>query len=407
MDSQPTPTGHVFISYAREDQTYARELADGLHKRGLETWMDDRIDFGDRWWQTIVQAIHASAAFVVVMTPDAEQSEWVEREILLAQRERKPIFPLLLRGQGIPLLVTTQYANVIGGRMPPDTFYGRLKQAVLPNVERHPPTYRRDTSSEAPIPTVLERIQPFEPETILIPAGEFVMGSNPIKDRDAHDREQPQHFLYLPDYYLGKTPVTNIEYLAFVQATGSSPPSHWISGRLPIDKEDHPVVGITWYEAQAYCSWLAEVTRKPYQLPSEAEWEKGARGTDGRIYPWGDQWDPGLCNTKEGGDGDTVPVDSYPGGTSPYGILDVAGNIWEWTRSLWGKGAKQPTFRYPYDPTDGRENLEVEENILRVVRSGSFEGNQILVRCAYRTRYSPSHAFRGGGFRVCVISRQD
>jgi formylglycine-generating enzyme required for sulfatase activity len=128
MDSQPT--GHVFISYTREDQPYTRKLADSLRNRGFGVWMDDRIDFGDRWWQTIVQAIRASAAFVVVMTPDAEKSEWVEREILLAQGERKPIFPLLLSGQGITLLVTTQYADVTGGRMPPDEFYERLGREV-------------------------------------------------------------------------------------------------------------------------------------------------------------------------------------------------------------------------------------------------------------------------------------
>jgi len=134
MDSPTTPS-HVFISYAREDQPYTRKLADSLRQRGFEVWMDDRIDFGDRWWQTIVQAIRASAAIVVVMTPDSEQSEWVEREILLAQHEGKPIFPLLLRGYGIPLLVTTQYANVTGGRMPPDDFYERLEREVRTQSE--------------------------------------------------------------------------------------------------------------------------------------------------------------------------------------------------------------------------------------------------------------------------------
>jgi formylglycine-generating enzyme required for sulfatase activity len=120
----------IFISYAREDQTYARKLADSLRQRGLEVWMDDRIDFGDRWWQTIVQAIDTSTAFVVVMTPDAEKSEWVEREILVALEERKPIVPLLLRGRRFPLLVTTQYVDVTNSRMPPDDFYERLDREV-------------------------------------------------------------------------------------------------------------------------------------------------------------------------------------------------------------------------------------------------------------------------------------
>jgi hypothetical protein len=128
----PTRTGHLFISYAREDQAYTRKLADDLRAGGFETWMDDRIDFGDRWWQMIVQAIRASAAFIVVMTPDAEQSKWVEREILLAQREGKSIFPLLLRGQEFPLLIEVQYADVSDGQMPPTSFYERLARAASP-----------------------------------------------------------------------------------------------------------------------------------------------------------------------------------------------------------------------------------------------------------------------------------
>lgn len=110
---------HVFVSYSRQDQTYARKLADDLRRHSVDVWIDDRIDYGDRWWRTIVQAIRASAAFVVVMTPDSEESEWVEREVMLAMDEEKPIFPLLLRGKGFPIFINKQYANVTDGQMPP------------------------------------------------------------------------------------------------------------------------------------------------------------------------------------------------------------------------------------------------------------------------------------------------
>ncbi len=122
--------GHVFISYSRRDQEYARKLADDLREHDVEPWLDDRIDFGNRWWRTIVKAIRGCAAFVVVMTPESEESEWVEREILLAQRERKPILPLLLRGKGHSLLITTQHADVTSGRMPPKAFYDLLRRAL-------------------------------------------------------------------------------------------------------------------------------------------------------------------------------------------------------------------------------------------------------------------------------------
>ena len=136
---------------------------------------------------------------------------------------------------------------------------------------------------------------------ILIPAGEFLMGSDPQQDKDAHDSEQPQHRLCLPDYYLAKTPVTNAQYRAFVPATGHETPEGWTNRTPPRGEEDHPVVHVSWYDARDYCQWLSEVTGREYGLPSEAEWEKGARGTDGRIYPWGNQWDATRCNSAESG----------------------------------------------------------------------------------------------------------
>jgi len=165
-----------------------------------------------------------------------------------------------------------------------------------------------------------------EPKMVLIPAGEFTMGSDPGSDPDAVDNEQPQHTLYLPDYYLAKTPVTNAQYAAFVQATGHDPPLRWEGGKPPSGKEDHPVVFVTWHDAVAYSNWLAQATGKPYRLPSEAEWEKGARGSDGRIYPWGNQWDADRCNTGEGGKGDTTPVGAYPQRGPP---LRIAGHGWQ------------------------------------------------------------------------------
>ncbi len=233
----------------------------------------------------------------------------------------------------------------------------------------------------ARLPKVLKPGKPFEPEMVLAPAGEFLMGSDPKKDKHADDDEQPQHKLHLPDYYLAKTSVTNAQYLAFVQAAGHEQPKHWEGGKPPKGKEDHPVVYVTWHDAVAYCNWLAEVTGKPYRLPTEAEWEKGARGTDGRIYPWGDEFDKTKCNTGESRIGDTTPVGKYPNGASPYGVVDMAGNVWEWTSSL---------FRsYPYDPEDGREDPGSTDN--RVLRGGSWFSVSDWVRSAFRSHSVPSY----------------
>ena len=169
------------------------------------------------------------------------------------------------------------------------------------------------------------------------------------------------------------------------------------------------MVNITWHEAMAYCRWLSEVTGKPYCLPSEAEWEKGARGSDGRIYPWGNRWNTERCNADNVDKGwldilsrDTPPVGTYLEEASPYGLLDMVGNVWEWTRSLWGRDWEEPDFKYPYNPGDGRENLKASDVVLRVLRGGAFHDSRNLVRCAYRNRNLPSDRDFNFGFRIVV-----
>jgi formylglycine-generating enzyme required for sulfatase activity len=257
--------------------------------------------------------------------------------------------------------------------------------------------------AEAPqvAPTELPR-QAFEPQLVRIPAGSFLIGSTVAQieqviqaglDEDFARRESTQHTLELPTYQIGKYTVTNTEYQAFVQDTGHTPPRHWEGEDYPEEKGDHPVVYVTWYDAAAYCAWLSEKTGKTYRLPSEAEWEKAARGEDGLIYPWGETFDPEKCNSGESGIDDTTPVGQYsPQGDSPYGCVDMAGNVWEWTRSI---------FRdYPYDPEDGCESLEGDEP--RVLRGGAFRNSPRLVRCAVRFNNDPDDWSISIGLRVVV-----
>ena len=227
----------------------------------------------------------------------------------------------------------------------------------------------------------LNRRQPFEPEMILIPAGEFLMGSDPSVDKDTIVDEQPQHHLYLPDFYIAKTPTTNAQYAAFVLSADHEALSHWEDRRPLQGQEDHFVVNVSWYDAVAYCNWLSDVTGKAYRLPSEAEWEKAARGTDGRIYPWGNEYDISLFGAF-----------AYPGKASPRGVLEMASNVWEWTRSLYKD--------YPYDPTDGREDLEADGS--RALRGGWIVA-QVVARAACRLGgLNPNKRNESYGFRVVV-----
>jgi formylglycine-generating enzyme required for sulfatase activity len=252
-------------------------------------------------------------------------------------------------------------------------------------------------------------------ELVTVPAGPFLMGD------DEDERARPQHEVRLAAFKIGVYPVTNAQYLRFVEATGRA----WRSdeGRRP-ERANHPAISVSWHDARAYCAWLTEVWRtegkvaadEVVRLPSEAEWEKAARGglpspSEGeglgervktRIYPWGDDWDETKCNTSELGLGDTTPVGIFPEGASPYGCLDMAGNVWEWTISLWGKDWLKPEFKYPYDSTDGRENLEAGNDVLRVLRGGSWSGSRSDARCAFRYWDYPGYHWLGSGFRLVV-----
>lgn len=242
------------------------------------------------------------------------------------------------------------------------------------------------------------------PEFITIPAGPFMMGSN------EYEGELPIHPVDLGEYAMARYPVTNAQYAVFVEATGREPPRHFQGNHPPPGKGNHPIVNVTWRDAVTYCEWLSGETGLAVRLPSEAEWEKAAGWDEKRQkkleYPWGDGWDERRCNTEELSIWDTTPVGIFPHGASPYGCLDMAGNVWEWTISLWGDywlfGSE---FKYPYDPADGRENLEAGDHALRVLRGGSFSRNRYAAGCAVRLWFAPYDRHRFDGFRVCVVSQ--
>ena len=365
----------VFISHAWEDkESFARPLAKALEAKGLRVWFDEfTLRVGDKLRRSIDHGLANSRYGVVILSPYFFGKEWPQKELDgLVQREST--------GEKVVLPVWHNISDEqIKGYSP------TLADRIAVSSER---------GLEHVVSELLKVVRPFkllEPEMILIPAGEFLMGSDPSVDKDAQPDEQPQHTVYLPDYYLAKTPVTNAQYAAFVQATFLQP-IHWKGEKPPGGKEDHPVVNVSWHDAIAYCHWLAEVMGKPYRLPSEAEWEKGARGTDGRIYPWGNRWDVKRCNTWEGGQKDTTSVETYPQGASPYGLLDMAGNVWEWCSTL--------LRGYPYQPNDGREDLEGEG--FRVLRGGSWYGHLDLARCAFRNGRYPDLRLSVVGFRVAA-----
>jgi len=222
-------------------------------------------------------------------------------------------------------------------------------------------------------------------ELVIVPAGDFLMGSVE-GDPDAYDDEKPQHVVYLDAFWIDRTEVTNAMFERFVEETGHDAGTWWrdeASG-----KPDHPVVIVSWHDAKAYCEWAGR------RLPTEAEWEKAARGTDGRVYPWGNEPpDASRCNFNRNV-GDTTPVGKYsPKGDSPYGAADMAGNVWEWVADWYDEDY------YAVSPRDNPQGPSMGD--YRVLRGGSWSDNGfgVSVRAAFRFRNSPVLRYGNFGFR--------
>jgi formylglycine-generating enzyme required for sulfatase activity len=265
------------------------------------------------------------------------------------------------------------------------------------------------------------------------------------------------------DYWISRFPVTNAQYQAFVESGGYGESHYWkeaekaglwkdgsFKGRWededraqpvesgePFNLSNHPVVGVTWYEALALTRWLTEHLRKyrllpqdwEISLPSEAEWEKAVRGglkvptqpvilaiggglkslpkvqsnpnlVPKRLYPWGDKADANRANYRDTDVGFTNALGCFRGGAGPYGAEELSGNVWEWTRSLWGRDLTKTDFIYPYNPADGREKLDASDEVCRVLRGGTFLNSVYYVRCANRNSHNPDFRIHNIGFRV-------
>ena len=242
---------------------------------------------------------------------------------------------------------------------------------------------------------------------VYVPAGEFEMGS-----KNGELDESPPHKVYLDAYWIGQTEVTNAQFRRFVDAGGYATERYWSAegwnaradnnwnaprclDASDFNADDQPVVCVSWYEAEAYTRWLSEKTGERYRLPTEAEWEKAARGTDGRTYPWGNNPPDGtLLNYNENTWG-ASPAGSYPAGASPYGALDMAGNAWEWVNDWYDRNY------YSVSPGSNPQGPATGE--YRVLRGGSWYFDDDYVRSANRYNDGPDDWDYGSGFR-CVRS---
>jgi formylglycine-generating enzyme required for sulfatase activity len=251
-----------------------------------------------------------------------------------------------------------------------------------------------------------------------IPAGSFLRGSDQCKDPQALDNETPQQIITLPAFQTSIYPITSAQYEAFIKDDGYTAKWQqcwtdsgwlWKKDRTGpetydgvFDLPNHPVVGVSWYEAVAFCGWLTRRLRERGEigihehvtLPSESQWEKAARGSDGRLYPWGDEADCDKANCRNAGIGTTSVVGCFPGGASPCDCMDMAGNVWEWCRTKW-----QDNYQ------DYQDDNDLEGDDARVLRGGSWDDHQASARCACRIEsdpHNPKLKLYNIGFRVVI-----
>ena len=455
----------IFISYSRKDLDFVEKLAEDIQQAGYDVWYDlTDLEGGDHWADELQAAIDESDVYMLVISPRSVDSEWVEKEFIYADSKDKKIVPVLHEQTDLPLwLINIHYVDIQGRKYnenfqqileafdddeePVATVHRSVKRTRglsptliggiiggvvlilaaifgLPALLRGPestPTVTVTDTSVASDPTLIpapatETSAPDEPtpvedtptpeplspeitdakgaEMVLIPAGSFTMGSEA-----GEVDERPIHVIGMDDYYIDKFEVTNAQYKECVDELVCDLPG---STRLYTDTRlsDHPVVFVSWDMAVAFCEWRGA------RLPTEAEWEKAARGTELLSYPWGNDFDGDLLNYcdlnctnswADRRDNDkfdtTAPVGTYEG-VSPYGVYDLAGNVMEWVADWYGENYYENSPKTnPPGPASGR---------YRVLRGGSWYDTRDNVRSFKRTDLDPNNAYNYIGFRCAV-----
>ncbi len=391
---------HLFISYSKKDtRELALSLADMLNSiDGVTAWVDRSLRAGRSWELQIQSEIDRCDSMIVLYSPDinrhkqGEPESYVLTEIAYAKyTARKPIIPVMAQPTDPPMSLTREhYIDFTLSDLTLNDLLEELQRelaiAPLPVTTALPKTPQPDPTQR------LFEMMPPPFDLMTIPGGHVTI---------------EEKVLTVPEFQIGKYPVTNAQYAKFMEAGGYKEKKWWTEAgwqqkqkdewnepRYWNDKiwnvADYPVVGVSWYEAVAFCQWLADVTGNNIMLPSEAHWQRAAQGDDGRVYPWNNEWDCQQCNNsvKPCASDRTTPVKQYEGkGDSPFGVVDMVGNVWEWCLT-----------DYEQQTDDVNSNAKY-----RVLRGGSwFNFHAGYFRCDYRLRFHPHYWGDPWGFRFAL-----
>lgn len=484
----------VFLCHASEDKAKVREIYQRLQTDGIDVWLDEeKLLPGQEWRHEIPKAVRDSDIILVCLSNKSTTKEgYVQKEITFALdiAEEKPentifIIPLRLeecelpgrlrRFQAADYFLESTYQRLLKSfQVRAETVKAKLSPSKIetPSLVEKKPEYKKiaapailSSKEGEPMPTGQTPagipIYTFaEMSFVKVSAGEFIMGSR-YDDKNAFGREVPQHKINVPyDYWIGRFPVTKQQFIEFLNK------SHYaFNEKINQYNLDHPITNINWYDAIAFIKWVNRNFRRSlpkntfFHLANEPEWEKAARGLDGRIFPWGDSFGNAMlglesCNTEEADYNNTTRVGKFsPSGDSPYGAADMAGNVYEWTRSVayrpynkeeleqlnssqkeletrmeqhnvslselpflsilkpdisekifkdLPKKPAQQYFKYPYKNNGLIENLTAKNELMRIVRGGAYKKPLTKARCAYRSAYHPATRYPHVGFRIVI-----
>ncbi len=418
----------LFISYAHVDRYRVNELVDILHDAGYEPWFDHRLLPGQDWKAELLRAVTVCDAFLYALSPESVESEWCQWEFAQAVQMGKPIIPVLLqaRTQLPDAIRRFQYADFSEGPTPRSVarLMGGLHvlQVIVP-VAQAP----RVTTNPSGLPAQAETVgaqraaptqTPPDVSHILLPPFEWChvpQGFVTLEDASSWKPPGTKGGRYeVPSFYIAKYPITNAQYQVFVNAKDGYQNTEWWdysdharqwrvgkaqSWDTAFPTDNLPRTMVSWYDAVAFCRWLSvklDLTPFPplqngegggsgwgVRLPTEQQWQRAAQGDDGRKYPWGNIFHSALCNTTESEIDQPTPVTQYPINVSPYGVFDMAGNVWEWCLTRWGE-----------------DSTALEGDARRAVRGGAWNDSQDYARAVGRYRRHPGAINSSQGFRV-------
>lgn len=386
---------HVFLSYSRRDKNVMQQIRDSLRQANLAVWTDEGIEPGTRSWrQAIEDALLSTGCVVCILSPDANQSRWVRAELEFAELHNIPILLILARGDersSIPFgYATFQWIDIRDTL----TFEERINSLVLTIRDR----INNANSAELSLLYPLVGLMPPPFDWCKVSSGNVTLV-------DRSDQSPPGTkggTFEVSEFVISKYPITNDQYDLFVEDKAGYLDEVWwnYSATAMSWRKKHPVptptahvghnlprTNVSWFDALAYCQWISSsLTDYVISLPTEQQWQRAAQGDDGQAFPWGEEYDVSFANTLSSDIKKPTSVLQYPDGESPFGVMDLSGNVAEWCITKW---------------TDGTIDLEGDD--YRCTRGGSWANYYYVGRCDRRHRREPTFFDASTGFRIVLV----